>query len=631
MRLKKFQIQNYCSIVNSGVVELSDNDNVSVFAGQNESGKSSLLKALHDFERGEFEPDSMPFSTGQKPEQIVSCTYKIEQDDDIAEILEDLVIDKYAIKVEEDQKVLDENKLKKIKEFTVTKVNEDGGVKTTIDNISFRIFQSSILEKQVEKKEGEGASQSESSEGEVVPESPEKYIDIADEQNFDVADLFWQSGPKIVFFDDFCDLLPNKIFISALKGKKKDTEGYQAVRNLEQILKTDFVKKDDEGDAVRSTKADEENDVLSVNFQKDWGQRIHGENKVVVKYEFQKRDGEDENGSYINFYVETKKGQRLPPKQRSKGLIWFLSLWLELKAQDIEHNDLVLLLDEPDQHLHVKAQKDILKLINKLSGRIDDEKDQEDKETKKGDQIFYATHSPYLIEVDFLNRIKLVLNTEKEGTRIEDIVTSKIDTDYKKDALQPVADAIGLNVSEFSPLNNKNVILEGVSDFFYFLAMKKILDKKGDYAFVPGIGVRQINSLISMSIGYGLSWITIIDDDPKKAGKDSKKKFDEVKDFIFDGDEAKTKEKVYILEKIVGIENMFTMNDFKLIDSSVKQDSDKVKVVGRKRKVLFSKLFFEKVEKGEITKDKISKTAKDNFTKAFNFIEKNFIKLNNNS
>jgi len=615
MKLKKFRIQNYCSIADSGVIEISDNDNVSVFAGQNESGKSSILRALYDFERGEFEPDSMPFSTGQKPTQIVSCTYKIEQSDDIAEILSDIVIDNHELKVEEGQKVFDENKLKRIREFTITKTNENGEIKTAVDDNSFKIFQTAILDKPKETKEGEEVK---TNEGE---EAKEKYIDITDEQNSDVADLFWQAGPKIVFFDDFCDLLPNKIFISVLKEEKTDTEGYRAVRNLEQILKTNFVKKDEEGDSIRRTKEDKENEILSVDFQKDWGQRIHGENKVVVKYDFQKRVGEGENGSYVNFYVETKKGQPLPPKQRSKGLIWFLSLWLELKAQDIGHNDLVLLLDEPDQHLHVKAQKDILKLINKLASG--------DK-NKKGDQIFYATHSPYLIEVDYLSRIKLVLNTENEGTKIEDIVTSKIDTEYKKDALQPIADAIGFNVSEFSPLNNKNVILEGISDYYYFSGMKKILSKTGNYAFVPGIGVRQINNLISMSIGYGLAWIAIIDDDPEKGGKDSKKKFDEIKDSVFDGDENKTKEKVHILDGIVGIENMFTFNDLKLIDPSVKQDSDKTKVVGRKRKVLFSKLFFEKANKGDITEDKVSKTAKDNFKKVFDFIEKNFVKLNKN-
>jgi predicted ATP-dependent endonuclease of OLD family len=418
-------------------------------------------------------------------------------------------------------------------------------------------------------------------------------------------------------------LLPDKIFLSVLKEKKTDEKGYRAVKNLEKILNTEFISKDTENDPVRGTKQNKENDSLSIDFQKDWGQRIHGENKVVVKYDFQKRNGDAENGSYINFYVETKEGQPLPPKQRSKGLVWFLSLWLELKAQDIEHNDLVLLLDEPDQHLHVKAQNDILKLINKLASK---------KEEKRGDQIIYATHSPYLIEVDYLSRIKLILNTEKQGTKIEDIVTSKIDTEYKKDALQPIADAIGLNVSEFSTLNKKNIILEGISDFYYFSAMKKILGKNGDYHFVPGIGVRQINNLISLSVGYGLEWIAIIDDDPDEGGKDSKKKFDEIKDFVFDGDEEKTKEKVYILSGITGIENMFTTDDLKLVDTNVGKSNDKVKAVGQKRKMLFSKLFFEKVNSenkdSNITAEKLSDTAKDNFGKAFDFIEKNFVQSN---
>ena len=226
-----------------------------------------------------------------------------------------------------------------------------------------------------------------------------------------------------------------------------------------------------------------------------------------------------------------------------------------------------------------------------------------------------------------MSRIKLILNTESQGTKIEDIVTSKIDTEYKRDALQPIADAIGISVSVFSTLGKKNTIIEGISDFYYFSGMKKVLNRSGDYHFVPGIGVRQINNLISVSIGYGLDWIAIIDDDPTEGGKDSKKKFDEIKDFAFDGDDDKTKEKVNILEGIVGIENMFTHDDLKLIDSSVGKNNDKTKAVGQKRKVLFSKLFFEKVNSGDITVDKLSQTAKDNFGKAFDFIDKNFLQV----
>ncbi len=613
MRLLSFQIKNYRSIINSGVVKLSEKDNVSVFAGQNESGKSAILRALYDFEREEFEEDSLPFSIRESPDQpnqIVSCTYKIGPDEDIAELLSEITIDEHDIKIEEGQNILDPNKIKKIKKFTITRINGKEKVQITIDNNSFKIFQAAILNKPQQSDEGGKDKEKEKGEEKETTDTKEKYISFSDDQNADVAQIFWLITPNIVFFDDFCDLLPDKIFLSALKEKKTETKGYRAVKSLEKILNTDFLKKDSETDPIRRTKEDKENTELSINFQQDWGQRIHDENEVLVKYDFQKRNGEGENGSYINFYVETREGEPLPPKQRSKGLIWFLSLWLELKAQDIKNEDLILLLDEPDQHLHVKAQKDILKLINKLAS--------------EDDQVIYATHSPYLIEVDYLNRVKLVLNIKDGGTQIEDIVTSKIDTEYKKDALQPIANAIGLHVSEFSPLGNKNIILEGISDYYYFSAMKKILNRKGDYYFVPGIGVRQINNLISLSIGYGLNWISIIDDDPEKGGKDSKRKFDEIKDYVFDGDEAKTQQKVFILKGITGIENMFTYDDFKLIDPKINRSRDKVDVVGRKRKVLFSKLFFEKVNNREITERNISKTAKDNFNKAFDFIGQNF-------
>lgn len=628
MRLKKFQVKNYCSIVDSEVVELSENDNVSAFVGQNESGKSSLLQALYAFERGIFEDDAIPFSTGQQKMPIVSCTYKVEAKDDIAKILTDIITNNYNdAKIKKKQKILCKNSIKKIKEFTITKTREDSKVKTTIDEISFKIFQSSILERQKSTEENKKMMHPQANKNKA-PEKPipikEKYIDITDEQNSDVAALFRKCTPKIVFFDDFCDLLPNKIFISDLKAKNKDTEGYRAVRNLEQILETNFVTKHNEVDPIRITNQDRENDDLSVDFQKDWGQRIHDNNKVVIEYDFEKRNGRGRHGSYINFYVKTKEGQRLPPKQRSKGLIWFLSLWLELRAQGAEPYDLLLLLDEPDQHLHVKAQKDILNLINKLS-RNTDEDEKVKKIDKKSTQIFYATHSPYLIEADYLNRIKLVLNDEKEGTKVEDIVTSKINTKYKKDALQPIANAMNLSVSEFSSPPNNNIILEGISDFYYFHAMKKILSKSGNYTFIPGIGVRQINNLISMSIGHGLSWIAIIDDDPIKGGRDSKKKFDEIRDFVFDGDNEKTKEKVHILDGVVGIENMFTIDDLKLIDPGVNQHNDKAKVVGRK-KVFFAKNFFEKVNKKEIKKENISSTAITKFEKVFDFIDKNFVK-----
>lgn len=605
MRLKSFQIQHYRSISDTGVVQLSERDNVTVLAGQNESGKSSILGALRDYENEDFRDGSAPFSTEESADQVVSCTYKIESSDDLTQLLNDIAIEDHKIEVEDGEVILDANKIKRIREFTITRTKTDGEISISIDDTTFKIFCSAILEK--DKAPAENAV------GEAAPAPIEKvsYFPLSDEDNNTVASIFWRTTPPIVFFDDFCDLLPDRILLSDLKNKKTDARGYKAVRNLEKILGTDFVDKETESDAVRRTKESKENDTITVDFQSDWGQRIHDENKVVVKYNFEKRDGEADKGSYVNFYVETKEGQPLPPQQRSKGLIWFLSLWLELKAQDAEHDNLVLLLDEPDQHLHVKAQKDILKLINRLA-------------TKEGDQIIYATHSPYLLEVNHLNRIKLVINNEREGTTVEDVTTSKIDTESKKDALQPIADAIGFHASELSPLGERNALLEGVSDFYYFTAMRDLLKRRKDYNFVPGIGVRKINSLISMCIGYGLPWVAIIDDDPQIGGTDSLRKFEEIKNFVFDGDASKAKEVVHTPSGVVGIENMLTHDDLKLIDPKVTNNADKTISVGAKRKVLFAKTFYEKVKSKEIKEANLSKTCKDKFGKAFDFIESAF-------
>ncbi|MCL4405359.1 AAA family ATPase [Patescibacteria group bacterium] len=147
MRLQAFRIKNYRSVIDSDVVKLSDLDNVSVFAGQNESGKSSLLRALYDYERGEFDPDSLPFSTESNPIQSVSCTYKTEDGDDLFELLSEAVIEKYKLQIAEGEIVLDKDKIDKIKEFTLTRTKEGDKKSLEIDVNTFNLFRSAILDK----------------------------------------------------------------------------------------------------------------------------------------------------------------------------------------------------------------------------------------------------------------------------------------------------------------------------------------------------------------------------------------------------------------------------------------------------------------------------------------------------
>ena len=602
MKLKSFQIKNYKSIQDTGIIQL-DNGRVAILAGQNESGKSSILEALNAFEQGSFEDDSVPFDSDNAVQEI-SCTYTIEgTDTDFWDNIEDGISKDFKLKHESSGDILDVKKVAgAIKEFTITRSIDRsvGSAKSeiSINETILKIIDASILESDIEtqitKEDGTAETKIEK----------QKLIELSD-KNSDIADTFWSHTPKVVLFNDFCDLLPDKFSIADLKADNKDAKGYKAVKNFEKIAKADFLKLYALDDLKRDSAGEKHNEAISVDFTKAWKQQIHADNKVKIAYKFEKRDTEE--NSFVVFYVETKDKQKIRPRMRSKGLIWFLSFWMELQASGNDNN-LIILADEPGLYLHIRAQENIIEVFEELAN--------------SDHQVIYSTHSPNLIKTDHLERISLVINDKNKGTIVEGVTTSKIDSQNKQDALQPVANAIGFSVSDFALSNKKNVILEGVSDYFYYLGMRKLLGRKDGYVFVPGIGVRKQNTLISFCIGYGIDWVAVFDDDATR-GSDSQKTFEDIKNNLFDGDDTTAQTKMHITTGVSSVENMLSIEDIKLIDSKVIVKTDSAKTVGEKRKLIFAKAFYEKVENGSITKKKLQPATVTNFTNVFDWIDKN--------
>jgi hypothetical protein len=64
-----------------------------------------------------------------------------------------------------------------------------------------------------------------------------------------------------------------------------------------------------------------------------------------------------------------------------------------------------------------------------------------------------------------------------------------------------------------------------------------------------------------------------------------------------------------------------------LLDSTIKEDSKKtpIEIIGVKRKILFSKLFYQKVDNGEIKKNNIQPETISRFEEIFKWIEMQFI------
>jgi predicted ATP-dependent endonuclease of OLD family len=600
--IKRIEIQNFKSIINTTV---NITDNIFVLAGQNEAGKSSILEAIEAFENKKSSLENLNFEEQDNNNLIqkISITYESDGElfDSLTDEMKDLVANRYIEINFKETPLLDALKIKKIKEFTITRIfdlnktdNDNDYIKTEVDKNTLSILKSSINFETIKIQDV----------GQKYINQNIPFIDF-NEKIEDIINCLWRCAPIITLFNEFNDILPDSILINDLESKNKTTKGINAVIKIQTLLKEDFIKLSKKTNAQKRSSVDNASKSVSATLQNDWKQKIDNQSEIKILFDLQNNTS---GQPIVFFYLESKEGVLLEPRRRSKGMIWFLSLWLELKSNENNRN-MVLLFDEPGLHLHVKANNDMLNVFKRLK--------------EKGHQIIYSTHLPSLIETDKLNNIGLVLNTHDKGTIVEGLTTSKLDTSNKKDALQPISEAMGLlPLKEFSILTEKNVLLEGLSDFWYFSAMVKILNKKIDYKFVPSIGIKasKIFPLISFCIGYGLDWLLIMD-----GGENPKNTKKELKELIFNNDEESTNHKIKLLD-FNEIEDMFSPSDFLLVDEKFNVKANKLpsELIGSSRKIIFAKEFFKKVDNKMITKSKLDKQTIINFEIVFNFIEKSF-------
>lgn len=598
--IKRVRVKNFKGIKDTSI---DFNDRLFVLAGQNESGKSSILEAIYTFEESTINRETLNFeeeSIGNLI-QLIEITYTNLDDDFYTELNEkcyDIQYNNQKNSLVNKYTFINDEKIRKIKEYTLTRIinHETNKVNLELNESTIGIFRSALLK--------EISLEDTSLNPKVITNNV--LLDV-NKYKEEIAEMFWKISPNIVLFDEIIDVLPDSIFISELEVKNSDKiKGFKAVKNFESIIGIDFIKLSSQSETLKKGTIETKNKSITATFQKDWKQEISKNKKIEINFEI----SYDNTGrEKLKFYIKSKDGVFLEPRRRSKGLIWFLSLWLELKASE-KLNNIVFLFDEPGANLHVKANNDMLKVFRNL--------------VEKGHQIIYATHTPSLIEIDKLHNIGLVVNTEDNGTVVESLTSSNIDSQHKRDALQPISEAMGLEpFNDFTIISKKNIILEGLSDFWYFKAMSIILNKKNEYKFVPGIGVKssKIFPLISFCIGYGLDWILIIENglNPSATKKELKEK-------LFSDNEVELNNKIKTIN-FKEVEDMFSLSDFKLVDPKINEKSTKnPSEILSNRKIIIAKKFFLESLNGNITKEKLNASTILNFEEIFDFIDEKLYK-----
>ncbi|MDN6488873.1 MAG: ATP-binding protein [Yaniella sp.] len=220
------------------------------------------------------------------------------------------------------------------------------------------------------------------------------------------------------------------------------------------------------------------------------------------------------------FMIRDRTGRSYGFDERSDGLKYFLSYFVQYLAHEppVDGQPEILLMDEPDRFLSSSGQQDLLRIFADFA----DPKD----ESREPVQVLYVTHSPFLIDKNHAERIRVLEKGEHdEGTRV---VASVAQNHY-----EPLRSAFGSFVGETAFIGTCNLMLEGPSDQILLAGISSWLGSRStsklerldlnEITLVPAGGVSQVPYLVYLARGRDIEQpavIVLLDGD--KAGTDAR-------------------------------------------------------------------------------------------------------------
>lgn len=316
---------------------------------------------------------------------------------------------------------------------------------------------------------------------------------------------YFEFCPVFELFEDFGSLLPNRIDMEDIITGNEQVEGYKAARNFLAIAQLDYSFFQQPSSRILKQKIENLNQSLTHNFQDFWQQSIGRNNKIHIQFEldhYSAAYGDKAGKPYLEFWIKDE-GERLYPKQRSRGVRWFLSFYMELKASANVNRQMVLLVDEPGVSLHARAQEDVLKVFEDIKEKI---------------QVIYTTHSPHLVEINKLHRVLALqrddLDSLRSTTRILDPLSLSA---ASPDTLSPLQSILGNPMAGEGFSNKKlNLVINNTGSFYILNAIINLMGFKGKISVIPSTGVSNIPLLCNILMGWGLDFAVILFDNEKE-------------------------------------------------------------------------------------------------------------------
>jgi predicted ATPase len=225
----------------------------------------------------------------------------------------------------------------------------------------------------------------------------------------------------------------------------------------------------------------------ALNFTKYWSQ----DRDFQLKLTLRDRD--------VVFTVKDRTGTEYSFNERSGGLKYFLSYLVQYLRHDFTPGrPQVLLMDEPDAYLSSTGQRDLLRIFEGFAAP--------ENPAHQGCQVVYVTHSPFLIDKNHEERIRVLQKgQDDEGTRVVQ--------DVARNHYEPLRSAFGGFAAETAFIGNCNIFVEGPSDQVLLAGMSAWLRRGysgqidnldlNNVTLVPAAGTGNIPYVVYLARGRG--------------------------------------------------------------------------------------------------------------------------------
>ena len=320
-----------------------------------------------------------------------------------------------------------------------------------------------------------------------------------------------QNVPKFVYIHDV-ELSGHQMELDQLRSRRaqvkwdqlsNDEQTVLVILELAKINLDDLVAKGatPQGRTTRAFDKKQASAYLTKQFQDLWVQK-----DVSFDIEI--------DATTLNIFAQDRNvGMPVRLSRRSTGFRWHVSFaWKFTHASRGQYKNCVLLLEEPGIHLHYSAQRDLLRVFERL---------------KDSNTILYTTHLASMVDLGFPERVRIVEAKETHAVVKAGVVSSQ------KAPMAVIEMCLGLTGNMAGLLSNRRtLIVEGGDDALVINKLSAVLRTSGkeglsDSIYLwPAQGASKTPMYAAFAIGQGWDSGVLLDSD--SAGNEARKKIEEL-------------------------------------------------------------------------------------------------------